>query len=110
MLYRLTILPDNIFIGLGNLQRLELGSNPIRANYKELFHYVQRLRYLDLSFTDSRQLPPLPLPALTHLDASGNGLSDMPYFSATSEGMPELRWLNLSMNGVRKSEDVVPCL
>ncbi len=31
---RLTILPDNIFIGLGSLQRLDLSFNPIRANFK----------------------------------------------------------------------------
>ena len=39
---RLTILPDNIFIGLGSLLKLDLSYNPIRANFKELFHYVQQ--------------------------------------------------------------------
>ena len=43
---RLTILPDNIFIGLGSLMVLDLSGNHLRANFKELFHYVQRLRRL----------------------------------------------------------------
>ena len=43
---RLTILPDNIFIGLGSLTILDLSRNNLRANFKELFHYVQRLRRL----------------------------------------------------------------
>ena len=43
---RLTILPDNVFMGLGSLLRLDLSDNPIRANFKELFHFTQRLKEL----------------------------------------------------------------
>lgn len=94
---RLTILPDNIFIGLGgSLLSLDLSSNPIRANLKELFHFVQRLRYLRLSNVALEELPPLPLPRLVSLDISKNKLSDLP--NIAQSGLPELRHLNLSHN------------
>ena len=59
---RLTILPDNIFMGLGSLLSLDLGHNPIRANFKELFHYTQRLKELRLAHTSLQSVPSLPLP------------------------------------------------
>ena len=86
---RLTILPDNIFIGLGNLMTLDLSANAIRATFKELFHYVQRLRSLRLSSVEVDHFPALLLPNLNSLDVSGNALSDLPYF--TSVSMPNLR-------------------
>jgi Leucine-rich repeat (LRR) protein len=92
----LTILPDNIFIGLGSLMTLDLSGNPIRANFKELFHYVQRLQDLRLSAVEVDHFPALLLPHLTRLDVSGNRLRDLPYF--TSPSMPQLRHLNLSWN------------
>lgn len=71
----------------------------IRANFKELFHYVQRLRRLGLSRVEIEELPSLHLPALTALDLSANRLEDLPHFSdILSEGMPQLRELNLSRN------------
>lgn len=93
---RLTILPDNIFIGLSSLLTLDLSFNPIRANFKELFHYVQRLRVLKLSNNKIDALPNLPLPGLTHLDISGNELTDISAFAL--ESLSHLRHLDLSNN------------
>lgn len=97
---RLTILPDTIFIGLNSLISLDLSANPIRANYPELLTYVQKLSSLKLTDVEMTSLPPLPLKHLTHLDLSGNRLSDVPFLSA--EGVPSLRHLNLSRNQVLK--------
>ncbi|XP_059082371.1 chaoptin-like isoform X2 [Tigriopus californicus] len=93
---KLTILPDNIFIGLGSLTKLDLSYNPIRANYKELFHYVQRLKDLSLAHVDIQTLPMFTLPQLTRLDVSANRMDDLPY--SNSEGLPQLRHLNVSRN------------
>ena len=95
---RLTILPDNIFIGLNSLRTLDLSSNPIRANYPELLTYVQRLNTLKLADVEMTNLPVIPLQHLIHLDLSGNRLTDVPFLSA--EGILNLRHLNLSRNQV----------
>ena len=95
---RLTILPDNIFIGLNSLRNLDLSSNPIRANYPELLTFVQRLTSLRLADVEMTSLPIIPLKILTQLDLSGNRLADVPFLSA--EGVPNLRHLNLSRNQV----------
>ena len=95
---RLTILPDNIFIGLNSLRSLDLSANPIRANYPELLTYVPRLDSLNLADVELTSLPIIPLKLLTHLDLSGNRLTDVPFLSA--EGIPNLRHMNLSRNHV----------
>ena len=76
--------------------------------FQELFHYVQRLRYLGLAGVETDSLPAssLPLPALVELDASANRLAHLAHLGgvvngANANGMPELRRLNLSSNMVR---------
>jgi len=59
-------------MGLSSLLTLDLAHNPIRANFKELFHYTQRLKSLSLSHTGLHLLPSLPLPGLLKLDLSHN--------------------------------------
>ena len=93
---RLTILPDNIFMGLSSLLTLDLSFNPITANFKELFHYTQRLKVLRLSQTKLLSLPSLPLPGLIHLDISSNRLRDLNSISLDS--LDQLRELELSNN------------
>ena len=96
---RLTILPDNIFIGLNSLRSLDLSANLIRANYNDFLTYVPRLTHLNLADVEMTSLPIIPLKILTYLDLSGNRLSDVPFLSA--EGIPNLRHMNLSRNQVR---------
>ncbi|KAF4518519.1 hypothetical protein B566_EDAN004263 [Ephemera danica] len=95
---RLTILPDNVFTGLGGqLLRLDLSGNPLqRANFKELFHYVQRLRHLNLANTGLRTAPPLPLPELISLNLSSNAIEDVSPSSV--EFLGKLQHLDLTSN------------
>jgi Leucine-rich repeat (LRR) protein len=95
---RLTILPDNVFTGLGGeLLRLDLSGNPLqRANFKELFHYVQRLRHLNLANTGLRTAPPLPLPELISLNLSSNTIEDVTPSSV--EFLSKLQYLDLTKN------------
>ena len=93
---RLTILPDNIFMGLSSLLTLDLSHNPIRANFKELFHYTQQLRTLRLSQTGLQAVPALPLPGLLSLDLSNNRLQLLD--SAALERLGQLRELQISHN------------
>ncbi|KAG8232838.1 hypothetical protein J437_LFUL010946 [Ladona fulva] len=94
---RLTILPDNAFAALGVLLRLDLSSNPLRANFKELFHYLPTLRMLSLAGCGlSGSAPSLRLPALLSLDLSDNTLEDFP--STSAAGLSRLRTLTLNRN------------
>ncbi|XP_071442248.1 chaoptin-like [Hetaerina americana] len=94
---RLTILPDNAFAALGALLRLDLSSNPLRANFKELFHYLPTLRTLSLAGCGlSGSAPSLRLPALLNLDLSDNTLEDVS--SSSAAGVPRLRILTLTRN------------
>lgn len=97
---RLTILPDNIFMGLSSLLTLDLSYNPIRANFKELFHYTQRLKVLRLSHTGLLSLPSLPLPGLITLDISSNRLhlKRDGRDAISLESLDQLRELKLSNN------------
>ena len=104
---RLTILPENIFIGLNSLRTLDLSSNPIRANYPELLTYVQRLSVLKLADVEMTNLPSIPLKNLIHFDLSGNRLTDVPFLSA--EGIPNLKHLNLSRNQVSYNVKYIFC-
>ena len=61
---RLTVLPDNIFIGIGGLRTLDLSSNPLRVNFKSLCHFVRRLNSLRLAGVELETLPTLQLPQL----------------------------------------------
>ncbi|XP_071050607.1 chaoptin-like isoform X2 [Onthophagus taurus] len=69
---KFNILPDNVFTGLGLLQKLVLELTSIRANFKELFHYAQNLKELILSKSNVIITPTLPLPNLIYLNLSFN--------------------------------------
>ncbi|KAI5697778.1 hypothetical protein M8J75_015495 [Diaphorina citri] len=96
---RLTILPDNTFISVNTLIQLDLSSNPLRANFKELFHYLQKLKYLYLSNTNLNSFPHLPLPDLLILDMSNNNIDSVTENCA--ELLGKLRRLNLSGNQIQ---------
>jgi Leucine-rich repeat (LRR) protein len=93
---KLTILPDNVFTSLGGLLKLDLSSNPLRANFKELFHYVQKLRHLSLADTGLKVTPHLPLPKLVTLNLSSNAIEELS--AAAVEGLDRLRSLCLNAN------------
>ena len=76
---KLTILPDNVFTSLGSILKLQLCSNPIRANFKELLHYVQKLRHLNLASIGLTTVPNLPLPNLVYLNLSMNMIRAVSY-------------------------------
>lgn len=69
---KLTILSDNLFNSLGNLQELDLSSNSVRANFKELLHYLPITRYLSLSNVGLKTFPFIPLRNLTSLNLTFN--------------------------------------
>ncbi|CAH1126142.1 unnamed protein product [Ceutorhynchus assimilis] len=91
---KLTILPDNVFTQLSLLQYLDLGFNPLRANFKELFHYAQNLRHLSLADTGIISTPNFPLPDLVHLNLSYNNLLNINKNSF--EELSKLKFLDLS--------------
>ncbi|KAH1001669.1 hypothetical protein HUJ04_005657 [Dendroctonus ponderosae] len=91
---KLTILPDNVFTQLSWLQYLDLSSNPLRANFKELFHYAQNLKHLNLANTGLDTTPDFPLPDLVHLNLSFNNLQDIDKHSF--RGLGKLKSLVLS--------------
>ncbi|KAL1132624.1 hypothetical protein AAG570_010576 [Ranatra chinensis] len=93
---KLTLLPDNVFRSVGSLVRLNFRGNKLRANFKELLHYLQRLRYLDLAETGLKFAPHLSLPRLISLNMSGNELDRIrePFL----ESVPKLRTLDISRN------------
>lgn len=97
---RLTLLPDNVFTSLGNIQRLNLNSNPLRANFKELFHYAQSLKYLNLANIGLHVVPQLPLPNLVFLNISANQLDDVSKWSLKALG--QLRVLVLRHNMLKQ--------
>ncbi|XP_050296356.1 chaoptin-like isoform X2 [Anthonomus grandis grandis] len=91
---RLTILPDNVFTQLSLLQYLNLGFNPIRANFKELFHYAQNLRHLNLANTGLTSTPIFPLSDLVYLNLSYNNLQNINKNSF--QMLSRLKYLDLS--------------
>ncbi|CAH0547546.1 unnamed protein product [Brassicogethes aeneus] len=93
---KLTILPDNVFTSLGLLQTLDLGSNPLRANFKELFHYAQSLKHLNLADSGITSTPHLPLPNLVHLNLSHNHIESINKNSV--QELSRLKTLDLSHN------------
>nr|CAH7754518.1 unnamed protein product [Callosobruchus chinensis] len=93
---KLTILPDNVFTSLGLLQSLDLSSNPLRANFKELFHYAQGLKYLNLANSGIASTPHLPLPNLITLNLSRNHIEAINKNSVQELG--KLKVLDLSHN------------
>lgn len=96
---KLSILPDNVFTSVGNLLTLDLSVNPLRANFKELFHYVQKLRYLNLAETGLTEVPPLPLPNLIELRLSRNRIEKLS--SVSVDNLGQLRRLYLDHNRFR---------
>lgn len=93
---KLTILPDNVFTSLGLLQKLDLSFNPLRANFKELFHYAQNLKELNLANTGISITPHLPLPNLVHLNLSYNNIDTINKNSV--QDLQRLKYLDLSHN------------
>lgn len=99
---RITLVPDNVFTSLGSLLRLDISGNRLRANFKELFHYLQSLRELNLAETGLEKTPVLPLPNLVSLNLSMNSIKDIPVETTTA--LPHLRVLLVS----RCSFPIVP--
>ncbi|XP_064104932.1 chaoptin-like [Macrobrachium nipponense] len=93
---RLSILPDNVFVSLTNLISLDLSGNPVRANFKELFHYTQNVQTLNLANIGFSSSPNIPLPNLVTLNLSSNSISEIEVQSI--ETLHELRSLDLSHN------------
>nr|XP_015833364.1 PREDICTED: chaoptin isoform X2 [Tribolium castaneum]XP_015833366.1 PREDICTED: chaoptin isoform X2 [Tribolium castaneum]XP_015833367.1 PREDICTED: chaoptin isoform X2 [Tribolium castaneum]XP_015833368.1 PREDICTED: chaoptin isoform X2 [Tribolium castaneum]XP_015833369.1 PREDICTED: chaoptin isoform X2 [Tribolium castaneum] len=93
---KLTILPDNVFTSLGLLQVLDLSSNPLRANFKELFHYAQSLKHLNLANSGITSTPHLPLPNMVHLNLSHNHIEAISKNSVQELG--KLKSIDLSHN------------
>uniref|UniRef100_A0A2H8TK33 Chaoptin n=1 Tax=Melanaphis sacchari TaxID=742174 RepID=A0A2H8TK33_9HEMI len=98
---KLTIIPDNTFVGLTNLISLDLSSNSLRANFKELFHYVQNVRHLNLEDTGLIETPPLPLPSLISLRLSKNKLEKIS--RSSMEMLSRLKTLFLNDNKLSSS-------
>ncbi|XP_037779787.1 chaoptin-like [Penaeus monodon] len=96
---RLTILPDNVFISLTSLISLDLSGNPVRANFKELFHYTQNVQKLNLANIGFSSSPIIPLPNLNSLNLSGNSMSEIEVQSV--ESLRQLRSLDLSHNQLK---------
>lgn len=93
---KLAILPDNVFTSLGLLQTLDLSFNPLRANFKELFHYAQSLKHLNLANSGITSTPHLPLPNLIHLNLSHNHIEAINKNSV--QELSKLKLLDLSHN------------
>ncbi|KAF5291646.1 hypothetical protein FQR65_LT11420 [Abscondita terminalis] len=93
---KLTILPDNVFTSLSLLQKLDISGNPLRANFKELFHYAQYLKELSLANTGINAVPHLPLPNLVSLNLSHNFID---YIEKNSlQNLKHLKYLYLNNN------------
>lgn len=93
---KLTILPDNVFVSLTSLLALDLSANPVRANFKELFHYTQKIQKLNLAQIGFTAFPIIPLPNLISLNISNNNLTDIEFQSV--ESLTKLRSMDLSKN------------
>ncbi|XP_074027926.1 uncharacterized protein [Leptinotarsa decemlineata] len=97
---KLTILPDNVFTSLGLLQTLDLSSNPLRSNFKELFHYAQSLRNLNLAYSGISFTPHFPLPNLVRLNLSHNHIDTIGKNSVIL--LSKLKLLDLSYNSISR--------
>ncbi|KAK3859573.1 hypothetical protein Pcinc_034324 [Petrolisthes cinctipes] len=97
---RLNILPDNVFISLNRLISLDLSGNPVRANFKELFHYTQKVQKLNMANISFTSAPIIPLPSLISLNLSHNGMTEIEVLSV--ERLHSLRSLDLSHNKLSK--------
>ncbi|MCL4120525.1 UNVERIFIED_CONTAM: hypothetical protein GTU68_060319 [Idotea baltica] len=95
---KLTILPDNVFVSLTGMLTLDLSANPVRANFKELFHYTQGIQELNLAQIGFTAFPIIPLPNLISLNMSNNLISDIEQQSIVS--LTQLRYLDLSRNKI----------
>ncbi|XP_045122788.1 chaoptin-like [Portunus trituberculatus] len=95
---RLSILPDNVFLSLTGLITLDLSFNPVRANFKELFHYTQNIQKLNMAGIGFTSSPIIPLPNLISLNLSSNGITEVEQQSV--ETLTRLRSLDLSRNQI----------
>ncbi|XP_065558933.1 chaoptin-like isoform X2 [Artemia franciscana] len=92
---KFSLLPDNVFVQLGSLISLDLSFNILKANFKELFHYLVKLKELNMASTELTAWPALPLPNLVALNLSRNLLGhDRP----TVMTLDKLRSIDLSYN------------
>ncbi|XP_076032645.1 chaoptin [Oratosquilla oratoria] len=103
---KLTILPDNVFESLINLISLDLSGNPVRANFKELFHYTHKVQKLNLANIGFSSSPIIPLPNLIHLNLSSNLISEVEVQSI--ENLRLLRGLDLSHNKITHTGRIWP--
>ncbi|XP_014236581.1 chaoptin-like [Trichogramma pretiosum] len=69
---RIQILPDNSFVMLSKLLSLNISQNHLRANFKEVFHYLPDLRQLSLANCGLKAIPHLQMMSLNYLDLSDN--------------------------------------
>ena len=97
---RLSLLPDNVFSHLNSLVQLDLSFNTIRANFKELFHYLQRIKELQLANIGLSTWPHMPLAHLIVLNVSANSLDNSGGDPAVHHSirLDRLRVLDLSRN------------
>ncbi|XP_077294897.1 uncharacterized protein LOC143917287 [Arctopsyche grandis] len=93
---KLTILSDNLFSSICNLQVLDLSSNPVRANFKELLHYLPITRSLSLSNIGLKTFPYIPLRNLTSLNLTFNHIENVK--EAAVKDLGNLRYLHLKGN------------
>ncbi|XP_014213933.1 chaoptin-like isoform X2 [Copidosoma floridanum] len=96
---RIEILPDISFVSLAKLLVLNISHNYLRANFKEVFHYLPDLRHLSLANCDLKAIPHLLLSSLNCLDLSYNNIdtirdNELQYFD-------ELKILLLTNNSLR---------
>lgn len=74
---RIQILPDNSFVSLAKLLTLNISQNHLRANFKEVFHYLPDLRWLSMANCGLKNLPHFLLISLNYLDLSFNSIDSI---------------------------------
>ncbi|XP_058791389.1 chaoptin-like [Phymastichus coffea] len=74
---RVQILPDNSFVSLAKLLTLNISENHLRANFKEVFHYLPDLRWLSMASCGLKNLPHFLLMSLNYLDLSFNNVDNI---------------------------------
>lgn len=102
------ILPDNSFVSLSKLLALNISQNHLRANFKEVFHYLPDLRQLSLANCGLKNVPHLMLLSLNYLDLSYNVIdaireNELQYFNTlkvlllTNNSLTSINGLRLSL-------------
>ncbi|XP_069141014.1 G-protein coupled receptor GRL101-like [Argopecten irradians] len=97
----ITIVPDNVFVGLSELLFLYLDSNKIRVLSPRVFYGLSNLVYLNLASNDIEYIPHEIFDGLTHLVyliLESNDIEVIPH--DTFYGLSNLAFLNLASNGI----------